>query len=167
MVIHLNMKKGLICLSIVAIVVFCTLNVATASTGNYSTTFHNNARHTGDHILMTRGSTSNGTLNWNYVTEGILHSSSATPNGIVYIGDGDHNVYALDANTGTKIWSYTTGDMVHSSPTVANGIVYIGSLDHNVYALNANTGTKIWSYTTGNWVLSSPAVPNGRLRREE
>jgi hypothetical protein len=24
--------------------------VATASTGNYSTTFHNNARHTGDYI---------------------------------------------------------------------------------------------------------------------
>jgi hypothetical protein len=38
------MKKGLICLSIIAIVVFYTLNVATASTGNYSTTFHNNIR---------------------------------------------------------------------------------------------------------------------------
>ena len=138
------MKKGLICLSTAAIIVFCTLNVATASTGNYSTTFYNNARH----------------------TEGILHSSPATPNGIVYIGSGDHNVYALNVDTGAKIWSYTTGSIVWSSPAVANGVVYVGSLDHNVYALDARTGAKIWSYTTGNWVLSSPSVPNGRLRRE-
>ncbi|MGB8311664.1 MAG: PQQ-binding-like beta-propeller repeat protein, partial [Halobacteriota archaeon] len=141
----MTMKKALICLSIVAIVVFCTLNVATASTGNYSTTFYNNAWHTGNHIPMARGSTSNGTLNWNYVTKGILQSPPTTPNGIVYVGSQDHNVYALDANTGTKIWSYTTGSIVYSSPAVANGIVYIGSLDHNVYALDANTGTKVWS----------------------
>ena len=81
----MDMKKGLICLSIVAILMFCMPNGATASTGNYSTTFHNNARHTGDHIPMARGSTSNGILNWNYVTEGIL-TSPATPNGIVYVG---------------------------------------------------------------------------------
>ena len=68
----LNMKKGLICLSIVAILMFCVPNGAVASTGNYSTTFHNNARHTGDHIPMARGSTSNGISNWNYVPEGIL-----------------------------------------------------------------------------------------------
>jgi hypothetical protein len=36
------MKKGPICSSIVAIVVFCTLNVATALTGNYSTKIHGN-----------------------------------------------------------------------------------------------------------------------------
>ena len=88
----LNMKKGLICLSIVAILMFCVPNGAVASTGNYSTTFHNNARHTGDHIPMARGSTSNGISNWNYVPEGIL-TSPATLNGIVYIGSWDHNVY--------------------------------------------------------------------------
>ena len=151
------MKEAVICLSIVATVVLCTLNVATASTGNYSTTFYNNARHTGDHMLMTRYSTSNGTLNRNYVTEGIS-TSSVTPNGTVYIGSLDHNFYALDVNTGAKVWSYATGDFVGDVPTVANGIVYVGSWDHNVYALNASTGAKVWSYTTGNIVWSSPVV---------
>jgi len=154
------MKKGLICLPIVVIVLFCTLNVATASTGNYSTTFYNNARQTGDHIPMARGSTSNGISNWNYVTEGIL-ASPTVPNGFVYVGSHDHNVYALNADTGTKIWNYTTASVVYSSPTVTNGIVYVGSDDHNVYALNATTGTKVWSYETGNWVRSSPTVTNG------
>ncbi len=55
-------------------------------------------------------------------------------NGVVYIGSGDHNVYALNASTGAKLWSYTTGDTVYSSPAVANGVVYVGSFDNNVYA---------------------------------
>jgi len=109
------MKNALLCLSIVAIVMLCTLNVATASTGNYSTTIHNNARHTGDHIPMARDNKSNGILNWNYVTEGIL-IPPAIANGIVYVGSVDHNVYALNAATGTKVWNYTTGGWVLSPP---------------------------------------------------
>jgi serine/threonine-protein kinase len=69
---------------------------------------------------MARGSTSNGILNWNYVTEDIL-TLSATPNWIVYVGSYDYNVYALNATTGMKIWSHTAGSWVFSSPTVANG----------------------------------------------
>ncbi|HYA60493.1 MAG TPA: PQQ-binding-like beta-propeller repeat protein [Candidatus Acidoferrum sp.] len=160
----MTMKKGLICLSIVAIVVFCTLNVATASTGNYSTKFCNSARHTDAHLLIALGSTANGISNWLFVAKGILASPSM-PKGTVYIGSLDHNVYALDANTGAEVWSYTTGDSVGDVPIVANGIVYVGSLDHNVYALDANTGAKVWSYTTkstlGRLSYSSPAVVNG------
>ena len=152
-------KNGLICLSIAAIVVLCALNVATASTSYHSTTFYHSTRHTGDYMPMAKGN-SNVISNRNCVTKGIL-TSSASSNGIVYIGSQDGNVYALNANTGTKIWNYTTGNWVRSSPTVANGIVYVGSWDHNIYALNATTGTKIWNYTTGNWVLSSPTVVNG------
>ena len=61
-------------------------------------------------------------------------------NGVVYIGSGDQNVYALDATTGTLRWSFATGDVVHASPAVANGLVYIGSWDRNIYALDATTG---------------------------
>ena len=104
------MKKALICLSIVAIVVFCTLNVATASTGNYSTTVHNNARHTGDRIPMVRGSTPNGRLKWSYVTEGTVLPSPTVANGVIYIGSLGNYVYALNATTGANIWNYTTGN---------------------------------------------------------
>ena len=114
-------KKGLICLSIAAIVVLCTLNIATASTSNHSTTFYNNARHIDDQIPKAKGSTSNVVSNRNCVTKGIF-TSSATSNGVVYIGSQDGNVYALNANTGTKMWSYTTRDWVLSSPTIVNGI---------------------------------------------
>ena len=119
-VINLNMKKGLLCLSIIAIGVFCTLNVAVASTSNYSTTFHNNARRNNTHMPMARDSTSNGQLKWNSVTEGIA-PSTATHSGIVYIGSWDHNVYALNANAGKLVWSYATGSYVAASPLLPTG----------------------------------------------
>ena len=154
------MKKTLICLSIVMILIFCTLNAAVTQTSKYSTTLHNNTRHSGDRILMMRDSTPNGQLKRNYLTEGIL-TPAITLSEIVYVGSWDNNVYALNATTGTKVWNYKTGGSVISSPTVANGIVYIASLDHNVYALNATTGTKVWNYKTRGFVNSSPSVTNG------
>ena len=78
-----------------------------------------------------------------------MYSSPAVANGVVYVGSGDYNVYALNAATGAKLWSYRTGYVVCSTPAVANGVVYVGSEDNKVYALNAATGAKLWSYTTG------------------
>ncbi|MGB8310541.1 MAG: PQQ-binding-like beta-propeller repeat protein [Halobacteriota archaeon] len=166
------MKKALICLSIIAILTLCVPNIAVASTGNYPTTIYNNARHTDDYISITRGSNSNGILLERYTTKSIGEPTAAS-NGIVYIGGGGHNVYALNADTGNLVWNYTTGFDVYSSPAVANGIVYVGScgtaLNHSVYALDARTGTEIWIYTTGDSVtppalaggVTSPAVANG------
>jgi outer membrane protein assembly factor BamB len=101
-------------------------------------------------------------LLWSYTTGGGVNSSPAVANGVVYVGSGDGNVYALNASTGALVWSYATGGGVYfSSPAVSNGVVYVGSMDHYVYALNASTGTLLWSYATGNGVSSSPAVANG------
>jgi outer membrane protein assembly factor BamB len=55
-------------------------------------------------------------------------------NGVVYVGSGDHNVYALNARTGVKLCTYATGSYVWSAPAVVNGIVYVGSGDGKVYA---------------------------------
>jgi outer membrane protein assembly factor BamB len=81
-------------------------------------------------------------LKWSYTTGGAV-SSSAVAHGVVYIGSGDGNVYALNASTGAKLWSYTTGNIVSSSPAVAHGVVYVGSHDGHVYALNASTGARL------------------------
>ena len=67
----------------------------------------------------------------------------------LFIGSGDHHVYALDAETGGMKWKFRTGDVVHASPAVARGVVYIGSWDRNLYALDAWTGTKLWAFQTG------------------
>jgi outer membrane protein assembly factor BamB len=97
-----------------------------------------------------------------YTTEGMVQSSPAVVNGVVYIGSNSHgNLYALNAKTGHKLWSFAAGNAFYSSPAVANGVVYVGNWDNNVYALNAKTGHKLWSFAAGGPVLSSPAVANG------
>jgi outer membrane protein assembly factor BamB len=99
---------------------------------------------------------------WIYTTGSGIVSSPAVANGVVYVGSGDYNLYALDAITGVKKWSYPTGGFIYySSPAVANGVVYVGSMDNNLYALDAMTGVKKWSYPTGGYIYSSPAVANG------
>ena len=97
---------------------------------------------------------------WKYQTGDFVDSSPAVVDGVVYIGSGDKNVYALNASTGSKMWSYQTGFFVVSSPAVASGVVYVGSCDGNFYALNSITGNEIWRFQTGKEVRSSPAVYN-------
>jgi hypothetical protein len=75
-------------------------------------------------------------LLWAFTTGGTVVSSPAVANGVVYVGSGDHNLYALDASTGDLLWSYTTGWAVYSSQAVADGVVYVGSDDDKVYAFH-------------------------------
>src|SRR5947208_11210331 len=106
--------------------------------------------------VLSRTNVSHLTLDWSSPTGGVIGSSPAVVNGVVYIGSDDGNMYALDAKTGTSLWSSPTGSPIGSSPAVVNGVVYIGSDDDNMYALDAKTGASLWSYPTGGFINSSP-----------
>ena len=82
------------------------------------------------------------TLLWKDTLGAFVYSSLAVVDGVVYLGSGDGNVYALNAATGDKLWNYTTGSYVETSPAVVDGVVYIGSYNGNVYALNAANGAQ-------------------------
>jgi eukaryotic-like serine/threonine-protein kinase len=96
-------------------------------------------------------------------------SSPTIDNGTLYIGSGDHNVYAIDAATGSLRWKFATGDVVHASPAVSEGVVYIGSWDRYLYALDAATGAVRWKFLTGDdqvihnqiGIVSSAAIADG------
>lgn len=96
-------------------------------------------------------------------------SSPVVVGGRVFIGSGDHNVYALDAAAGTLVWKFATGDVVHASPAVVDGVVYIGSWDRYFYALDASSGAMKWKFETGDdqqihnqiGIASSAAVIDG------
>jgi len=62
-----------------------------------------------------------------------ISSSATVQNGVVYVGGGDANWYALDATTGAALWKVYTGDNSAtgghynwSSPLIYNGYAYIG-----------------------------------------
>ncbi|MEM3443450.1 MAG: PQQ-binding-like beta-propeller repeat protein [Candidatus Nanoarchaeia archaeon] len=122
--------------------------------------FKYNNKHIGSIDLG--GPIVNKTL-WKFNTGGMIISSPAVVDDIVYFGSLDHNLYAVYAVNGTSLWNYTTGDAIFSSPAVSNNIVYFGSLDNKFYALNARTGALIWSYNVGSSIWSSPIVHQGKV----
>ena len=69
---------------------------------------------------------SSGAFIWSYTTRPWVESCPAVAGGMVFVGSGDDNVYALNATTGI-IWNYTTGGWVVSSPAVVGGVVFVGS----------------------------------------
>ncbi|MBS1501058.1 MAG: PQQ-binding-like beta-propeller repeat protein [Bacteroidetes bacterium] len=109
-------------------------------------TFHASPARTG--IYTTGNYATMGPLKWKFKTSGKIFSSPAIYNGMVYIGSGDGNLYAVGEKSGSLVWKFTTGGAVHSSPAVYNDVVYFGSFDGYYYAVNAKTGKLIWRFKT-------------------
>ncbi len=94
-------------------------------------------------------------LLWSYEADDSFDSSPAISQGILYIGNLDKNVYALNATTGNMIWNYTLSHATESSPAISQGKVYIGCYGHTMYVLNATIGTQLWNYTIKGYIRSS------------
>jgi outer membrane protein assembly factor BamB len=110
-----------------------------------------------------------GMLRWKYHTDGIVHSSPAVSEGVLYIGGWDTYLYAINASTGKLLWKFKTGGQfamsgIQTSPTIANGTVYFGARDASFYAVDAKTGGVKWKYDAeGSWVLSTAAYHDNTL----
>ena len=117
--------------------------------------FHQNNSRTGLSPYDTNSDT--GVLKWSYATRNLIFSSPAIgPDGTIYVGSNDHNLYAINPNGALK-WSYTTSGVIASSPAIgADGMIYVWSADGNVYAISPK-GTMKWKYKSGGGG-SSPAI---------
>lgn len=109
-----------------------------------------------------------GTLKWSFSTGDSVRSSPAiSPDGTIYIGSGDKNLYALNPD-GTLKWTGVTQGSVYTSPAIADdGTVYVASHDGNLYAFRPD-GSQKWSYPTASpysrQIQSSPAIgPDGTV----
>jgi outer membrane protein assembly factor BamB len=117
------------------------------------------ANDTGDYDLYAV-EISSRTVLWKFHPETSIYASPMVASGIVYVGDGDGNIYALHGRTGALLWTrYDPSFYIISAPAAANGVLYSpdgASLD----AFNAQTGTPLWSYAMETW-YSPPAVADG------
>jgi len=101
---------------------------------------------------------------WTYPTAASVDGSPAVAGGVVYVGDDNGVMYAIDATTGSLRWKVPTAgpaSSIVSRPAVVGGTVYIGSENNDVYALDASSGRVRWTRPTGGAVDSSPAVADG------
>jgi quinohemoprotein ethanol dehydrogenase len=83
-----------------------------------------------------------------------LEMTPLVVNGVMYITDGNDDVFALNPTTGKQIWKYTASDMpalttlagfpVNRGVAYGQGLVFIGRIDTMLVALNAKTGAVVW-----------------------
>jgi polyvinyl alcohol dehydrogenase (cytochrome) len=70
--------------------------------------------------------------------------------GLVFVGGGDREVYALDAKSGCTRWAFKTEAVVRTAisfapiPGTDQFGVFFGDLRANAYAVNAITGALVW-----------------------
>jgi outer membrane protein assembly factor BamB len=156
----LNAVSALVTISVMVI---CPNVVYAAGLANTSwPMFRQNLYHTGISSVPVSGPA--GINKWSFQANDCIRSSPAiAPDGSIYFGSCDSNLYALNPD-GSIRWFYRTGNGAQSSPAIASdGTVYIGSSDNYFYAINSD-GTLKWKYLTGGSVESSAAIaPDGTV----
>jgi outer membrane protein assembly factor BamB len=98
-----------------------------------------------------------------------ITSTATVYNGIVYVGGGDSNWYALDATTGAILWSVPTGDNSQtgghynwSSPLIYNNYAYIGVASNCDNPLVQGQLLQV-DLTSHSIVNTLPLVPSGQV----
>ncbi len=87
----------------------------------------------------------------------------AVADGVVYAGEFDGILYALDAVSGNPLWSAHVGYMT-SAPAVVEKVLYVGSVDWSdslVHALDAASGERFWRYRMVGGFVDTPTVADG------
>ena len=80
---------------------------------------------------------------WIFRTEGIIQSSPVIHEGVVYFGNNDEKVYAIDADTGHEVWHFSAEERVKSTPAIMDNILYTGCLAGYLYALDIKNGGEL------------------------
>lgn len=110
------------------------------------------------HSVQSNGPEQRPDAYWRFQTNGRFESTPAIDSGVVYAGNEDGRLYAIDGTTGSELWHYETDLDVVSSPAVVDGTVYVGSMDGTFMALDAADGTLQWTHSIPKGIYSSPAV---------
>lgn len=102
---------------------------------------------------------------WRFRTGGaVVSSPTIGPDGEIYIGSGDTNVYRIGA-TGPgdpDNWQFGSLAAITTGPAIdENGQVYVSSNDGNLYTLESETGESLRSAVGVVGVLASPNLGSG------
>ncbi len=98
---------------------------------------------------------------WAALLGGSVDSSPAVVDGVVYVGNSEGALWALNAEDGSELWRYGTGGAVVSSPAVSDGLALFGSVDRFLYAVKCESGELAWKYRTYGPIVSSPTCDQG------
>lgn len=91
-----------------------------------------------------------GKIEWSCKVKNSIKGDMSLSDGILYAGDVDYNVYAIDITDGSLLWSRRIEVTFYPSFTegihAADGLVFAGCAS-SLCALDAKTGEVVWSNT--------------------
>ena len=111
----------------------------------------------------------NGQLRWKFTAEGRLWDGPAEANGVLYQGDLNGNVYALDPASGQATgWPQPAklAGGVRATPLVTDSVIYVGTDQNKMYALETETGRLVWgpfAARDGEMMLVTPQISGDSL----
>lgn len=88
----------------------------------------------------------NGGVIWQRKFRGGVGVGAALSSGRLFVGTGEGEFVAIDANSGNTVWSFPIRAQGIGAPIVKGDRVYFISGDHILYALDVKTGRKVWTY---------------------
>ena len=83
------------------------------------------------------------------VEKGAFEATPVIQDGVIYIGDMDGKVYALNLANGKEVWSRKFESGFIASPAIRGGLLYLGDMDGKFYALDIKTSEPKWTFTAG------------------
>jgi outer membrane protein assembly factor BamB len=97
------------------------------------------------------------------IAKGGLAATPALYDGVLYVGGGDGNVYALAADNREPLWPLKGSVFQTKAAIVADVLaddsgVYVASTDGNLYALNRGSGRLKWQYYGGTPLTLDPVA---------
>src|SRR5690606_22865171 len=83
--------------------------------------------------------------------------------GVVYVGDEEGWLHAVEAASGRARWTFETGGEIYASVLPLGERLIFGSYDGFLYALRAADGSVAWKYETPDRIHATPGFSRGRL----
>lgn len=103
--------------------------------------------------------TKDGKELWKVKLSSGVFSSPSQAHGVLYVGTGDRNIYALSIKNGNIIWKFAADSrMVASSPLVNKNLVYAGCYSGSLYAIFAKEGKLKWKHEAKSPIVTNPIV---------
>lgn len=96
-----------------------------------------------------------------YTWDSYLRITPAVYDNVVYTGDKNGLVMAVDINTGKKLWSKKYSKKFTSDIAVSDSYIMIGTADANVLVLDRATAKQLFLLPVSNEVISRPAYSKG------
>jgi eukaryotic-like serine/threonine-protein kinase len=108
-----------------------------------------------------------GKLLWKFETGNAIEAPALLLNNVVYIGNLDGLLYALDLNSGKKLWEYETDNQIIGSANWwsdgKSTYIFVGSYDFYLHCVDAKTGQVKWKYESDNYINGAAACYNGKV----